>query len=208
MSKSTCGDYTLKFIGITLRIDRDGHTQEIRDALDQRWYFFLHACDLIPVLLPNTNSIFDFLNKFPLSGVILSGGNTLSSLGGNAPERDKFETDLLERAMQKKMPVMGVCRGMQLIQQYFGSKLEPVEGHAVTRHGLTYLGKERIVNSYHHYGVYDAVKNIEVLARSSDGLIEAISHESFLIKGVMWHPERELEPDPLDVTLFKQYFNS
>ena len=54
--------------------------------------------------------------------------------------------------MECKIPIIGVCRGMQIIQNYFGINLFKISGHIKVRHELYYEGKKINVNSYHNYG--------------------------------------------------------
>jgi len=198
----------LKFVGLTLRVDFHESIQERRDAIDQRWYVFLEACGLCPILLPNTVLNIDILERLNLSGIILTGGNSLKSMGGDSPEREIFETKLIQFALERKLPLLGVCRGMQMLQEYFGVRLGAVQNHVKTRHSIHYLENERNVNSYHDFGSYSSVAELKILAQSADGVIEAILHESLPIKGIMWHPERESQINSLDIAMFKQHFNS
>jgi len=125
MSKSTV-------IAVSQRVDVLADGDERRDALDQRWTDFLLTCDITPLLMPNNiNAVRELLNNHSVAGVLFTGGNDLVQYGGDAPERDEVETWLLEFAITGNLPVLGVCRGMQLIQHYFGVKLMPVEGHVI-----------------------------------------------------------------------------
>lgn len=65
-------------------------------------------------------------------GIVLTGGNSLCKYGGNAPERDENEHTLIDYAVQNNIPLYGLCRGMQVILDYFGIELENVAFHAAT----------------------------------------------------------------------------
>jgi len=160
-----------------------------------------------------------------LDGLLLQGGNDIApeTYGESplAPEwhgdrvRDRYELDLLDRFMQAGKPVLGICRGCQLINVAFGGTLyqdiptqrpdalthvdprhyernlhalEFVEG---TRLAGLYPGRRAAqVNSIHHQAVKDLGRELVVEARAPDGIVEAIrwrgpSH----VFGMQWHPE-------------------
>ena len=105
---------------------------------------------------------------------------------------------------------MGVCRGLQMINHYFGGSLSPIEGHVATRHYIEFKGhlenhSSREVNSFHDWGVFkpNLAKDLEVLATHSDGSIEALTHPQEKIAGIMWHPEREKTLSSADLGLLK-----
>ena len=198
----------MKLVGLTLRVDLHKSINERRDAIDQRWYFFLKECGLFPVLLPNFEDSINFIKKLSLVGVILTGGNSIKGLGGDAPERDDFEFNLIKYTIQGKLPLFGVCRGMQIIQHFFKEKIEQIPNHVGNKHKIRYLDKSIEVNSYHNYGSYDCSSSeLEVVGRSNDNIVEAIAHKSLPIKGIMWHPEREKVMSSLDISILKNHFN-
>ena len=120
------------------------------------------------------------------------------------PERDALEWGLLERFAAEQKPVLGVCRGMQLINVYFGGTLvQNIEGHTCVdgmdrMHRTCILGgflKELygeavVVNSAHHQCVDRVGRGLCVLQRAPDGTVEGICHCDLPIWGVQWHPER------------------
>lgn len=191
-----------------MRVDMQENLKERRDAIDQRWYQFLNVCGFKPILLPNEESSLDLVRKLDLHGILLTGGNSLSKLGGDAPERDAFEASLVKYAIDTKKPLMGVCRGMQVIQNFFGVNLDPIEGHANSYHKIIYLNKTIKVNSYHHFGSLYSVPELIITAKSDDQVVEAVSHKHWPIQGIMWHPEREFLPNPFDIFIFQKHFTS
>ena len=123
----------MKKIGLTLRIDEHKKINEYRDAIDQRWYCFLQKCGIFPVLIPNNKEIAeDILSTSSISGLILSGGNNLSFINDKSVIRDEVETFILQYAIQNNLPILGVCRGMQLIQKYFGVDIYKIQNHPHT----------------------------------------------------------------------------
>ena len=191
-----------------MRINNLPEINEKRDCIDQRWYDFLGVCNLCPVLIPNSESFLTekYLNQ--LSGIILTGGNSLSHLGGDAFERDVVENELIKYATGKQLPLMGVCRGMQVLQNHYGVSMEKVDGHVGTRHNLSFRGKQINVNSFHNYGAKETTDCLEILATCSDGVVEAIQHKELPLIGIMWHPEREKSFSNFDIHLFRDYFRS
>jgi putative glutamine amidotransferase len=175
--------------------------------LDQAWTRFLAACGLLPVLLPNyTEAALALCEGDAICGLVLTGGNDLAICGGDAPERDAVENALLDLAAERGLPVLAVCRGMQLIQQRFAIPLRRVEGHVAQRQLIRIAGEPREVNSYHCFAAFDSHAPLDVWAVADDGVVKAIRHSSLPITGIMWHPERSAPFSPSDVALFRQVF--
>lgn len=176
-----------------------------------------------PVLLSLEESLPDFID-----GIILSGGGDIDPMlfgeepiyenGEICPLRDQFEIWLCKKALDKGMPIFGICRGMQLLSIISGGKIyQDIRAQTNTRikhsqnapkyHGthtvdivenstLHSIIKDTqiVVNSFHHQSLSKIEKPFIVSARSRDGLIEAIEHEEGrFILGVQWHPEKMSE---------------
>ena len=159
------------------------------------------------------------------SGLVLTGGEDIepSRYGEEAhpelrlvnPGRDAMEYHALDAALFCGMPVLGLCRGHQLVNVYFGGTLyqdivtdipgevshrqtgEWGEHHhdARVRPGTllaeTLRESEIAINSYHHQAIKDVAPPLRVSAVARDGLIEAVEHETHpWLVGVQWHPER------------------
>ena len=204
-------------IGISLRIVNASNYVEQRDALSHDWTSVLEELGFIPVYIPNTLKNLDsFLEEMKLDGIILSGGDNI----GENQDRDETENKLLMYAIDKKIPVVGVCRGMQLINAYFGGKL-------VIDNSTTHLAKKHIieiihrnfsslfasssftVNTYHRnmiqtQGMGDGLTPFAIFEK--DDSVEGFFHEKFPIIGVMWHPERE--PDLNSKTILSTIFKN
>ncbi len=197
----------MKFVGLTLRVDKYDQINECRDAIDQRWYKFLHICGITPILIPNNEiQALNTLSAINISGVIFSGGNDLGYINDELLVRDEVETAILSYSIKNNLPVIGVCRGMQFIQKYFGTKVDKVDNHTKTSHSISFGGEDRVVNSYHNYGTIGETRDFRVVARSQDNIIESIEHNNLPIKAIMWHPEREEEFHPQDIEMFKEHF--
>jgi putative glutamine amidotransferase len=162
-----------------------------------------------------------------VDGLMLAGGADLdpASYGAEArpettgtwPERDRFELALARRALARDMPVLGVCRGMQLLNVALGGTLDQhlpdSLGNEVHRTVAGTFGEHHVrlepgtlaraaagkdsfvVRSHHHQGVDRLGEGLRVSGRSAeDGLVEAIElPEKRFVLGVIWHPEEDLE---------------
>jgi len=199
----------MKLIAVTQRVVVDPATGERRDALDQRWPRLLLQCGLVPLIVPNCLRAAQRLAaRLPLEGVLLTGGNDLAAYGGDAPERDETEAFFLRDALAGGRPLLGVCRGMQMIQHFLGVPLVRVEGHVALRHRVRGEGSSREVNSYHRLGAWTSVPDLEVQATAPDGVIEAVQHRRRRVAGIMWHPEREEPATAADLALLRSFFSS
>ncbi|MDI6097584.1 gamma-glutamyl-gamma-aminobutyrate hydrolase family protein [Actinoplanes sp. NEAU-A12] len=169
------------------------------------------------VILPPDDHDPDVLDR--LDGLLLAGGPDLQpSLYGQDhgahtvtdPERDTAELLLLRAALDRDLPVLGVCRGMQMLAVAAGGTLHQhlpdVLGHEKHRPGpgiygeqhATFvpgsriaglMGPDTTINCFHHQGI-DGAGSLTVTGRASDGLPEAVEDPSHrFVLGVQWHPE-------------------
>jgi len=197
----------MKAVAVTQRVSVVPAYGERRDCLDQAWTKFLAVCGLLPVLLPNvTETAVALCERVGIAGLIFTGGNDLAGLGGDAPERDSVESALLDLAERRRLPLLGVCRGMQVIQRRFAIPLSRVEGHVAQRQVIRVDGERQEVNSYHRFGAFNSLPPLEVWAVAADGVVKAIRHSAAPITGIMWHPERSVPFSPADVALFRRVF--
>ena len=143
-----------------------------------------------------------------LRGIILSG-SPFSVNEKNAPSFDLSSF--------AKIPILGICRGMQLIADYFGGKLTKIEGHVGNKHKITvdqnssfYSNLKNIqeVNSYHNYAVSVLPKEFNPSALCNDGTFEAMENSQLKIFAQMWHPERTEPFDQSNLNIFEQLFNA
>jgi N5-(cytidine 5'-diphosphoramidyl)-L-glutamine hydrolase len=206
----------MKRIAVTQRVYETSSFEERRDSLDQKWTKFLMSVDLLPVLLPNQlDCAQKTIMENQIDGVLLTGGNSLVRYGGDAPERDRLESFLLKWAMGEDIPLLGVCRGMQVIQENFGNDLEVVSNHVGKRHTLIVEEGCRLsdvvkslpdVNAYHDFGARKVSGQLISVATSLDGVVMAVEHHEKSVFGIMWHSERE---DPFceqEKNLFREIF--
>ena len=207
-------------IGITFRIVKAINYDESRDALSHDWPKFLEKLSALPIWIPNSlSNLESFLKELKFDGIILSGGDNIDQTS----ERDKTEKSLIDFAIKNNIPIFGVCRGMQKINQYFGGTYETLStSEHVGKEHLIDIKQEKFstlfqsktieVNSFHHNIITkDTIgDNLTPFAFSkNDNTIEGFYHPKLPIIGVMWHPEREQKKfDELIIQQFFEEFNN
>lgn len=197
----------MKLIAISQRVSTENNHQERRDSLDQRWARFLLSAGCLALPVPNhAETTARFLAQTRPDGVLLTGGGDIGALGGTDPERDDAEQCLIDWARTESVPILGVCRGMQVIQNLFGASLVPIADHVATEHDISIAGGTRNVNSFHGFGALESVPELDVMARAADGVIEAVRHTHEPCLGIMWHPERRAEAAAEDLQIFADFF--
>ena len=192
-----------KRFGISLRVELIEKYNEKRDTLSQEWTNFLQKHAIIPILIPNTlDDVKSYISDLGIDGLILSGGDNI----GEFPERDKTEKQILDYAIDKRFPVLGVCRGMQIINEYFAGKVfandnnshvgKPHQIHIMDQKFSKLLGYDNTqVNSFHNNIITKKSigEKLQVFALSEhDNTVEGYYHSDLPIIGVMWHPERDM----------------
>jgi putative glutamine amidotransferase len=178
-----------------------------------RYQDLLVRAELTPVVItPGTGT--EVLSR--LEGLMIPGGPDIAPsrygaaphprLERTAPDLDELEITLVRGARELSMPVLGICRGQQLVNVAFGGTLHQHISHpewgsdpAETVHGVDIvaathlhevLGVDRLdVNSGHHQAVDTVAPDFVVSAVSSDGFIEAIEAPNLRVMAVQWHPE-------------------
>lgn len=226
-------------IGVSMRVSPTKEYAELRDAISHDWVRYLDSLGLFPLLIPNAlGDAKKYARDAGIDALLLTGGNDVSpqtygaelesSSGDSAClERDQTELQLLAFAEERRLPVLGVCRGMQLLNVYFGGSLVqsiarqigPQVNHVAHDHPVKiihpkfaeFLGETRAtVNSYHTQGVVRDVlgKDLEPFAESeADGVLEGIVHARLPMAGVQWHPERKNPARAIDQKLVRAAFS-
>lgn len=184
----------------------------------------------LPVIIPRfgTDAQFDALVA-KLDVLVMTGGEDLKpsrygakpspKLGTVNADRDDFDFRLLAAARRRNLPVIGICRGCQLLNVAFGGTLWqdlPTEfpgkdiQHRKVYHKLSVEPDSRfaqvtgvtnvLVNSFHHQAVKDLAPGFRIVGRAPDGVVEVIECDSYPAIGVQFHPEK-LVCDDKDGTL-------
>ena len=177
-----------------------------------------------------------------VQGLILSGGHDVDphnygeeleqKIGDVWPERDVFDMRLLKLAEENNIPVLGICRGMQIINVAHGGNLyqdlsyrkEKTLKHSQNQtptlviHTVkadpnskiaNILGKDEfLTNSFHHQLVKEVAPDFTVAAKCVDGVVEAIENKDASVIGVQWHPEMLHRVVPFQNNLFKHIINN
>jgi anthranilate/para-aminobenzoate synthase component II len=202
-------------LGVSMRVSV-ADTGEARDCLAQDWIAFLArvAPEVSWVPVPNAGKLatLRYVETWSLNAFLLTGGNDL----GERPERDETERTLISHALAQDLPLLAVCRGLQLLNAHCGGgALAQCGGaHVATEHALRCLesghglsaGAEFQVNSYHGYGIpTDSLgSDLTPYAATVDGeWIEAARTKSGRCWGIMWHPERPSPSAELDRLLVR-----
>lgn len=202
-------DQTLT-VAITMRRSDATDYVEPRDAISHDWIAFLEAHRIRPVLIPTTvRDPVGFVVAIGAQALILSNGENVD--GG---PRDQTEAALLTHALSSALPVIGVCRGLQFVQTYFGGPLRSglrASGHVATVHEIALDGLLRDqtglstceVNSYHDQGVHlsELAAPLHPLATCGE-VVEAAGHDASPLLAVQWHPERKGSCAALDQYIF------
>ncbi|MDR1561010.1 MAG: gamma-glutamyl-gamma-aminobutyrate hydrolase family protein [Holosporaceae bacterium] len=191
----------MKKIGISQQLSFDGHNA-LMEIIDSSWGRLLNELQVIPLYLP---IYYDF-QTLQIDGVILTGGGDLHAISQKKEDkiRDEFEISLIKFGVAKSIPIFGVCRGMQMINNYFGGNLKKVEGHAGCRHLLS-NGVE--VNSYHDYAIDKLGDGLEIIDICND-VVESVRHLRHKIFAQMSHPEREKPFLPRDTDFLRAFFDA
>lgn len=199
----------MKRILISQRRDRIVGRDEERDATDVRIGKILFDFGFLPIFLcSEIEDHLQYLTALQPDGFLLGSGNDI----GECLMRDSLETSMLDYAEHHKLPVFAICRGTQMLNAHQGGKLERIDGHVASRITLVGEWAEQHgyyqVNSFHNFGIDSRSlgKNITILAKSADGVIKAIRHDTLPWVGIMWHPERELSLSNADSNLIKSVY--
>lgn len=182
-------------IGLTMRITETTNYVEFRDSVAHDWHIYMDK--LFPeskwMYIPNLGeNVEEYVRKWKLNALILTGGDDL----GDYPARDLTERILFRYALQHDMPVLGICRGLQVIYDSLGGTVERQSDsfssiHVANEHQVTVANALYTVNSYHNNKLLPETipKELTIIARCiEDGSIEGVRGKNIL--GLMWHPER------------------
>ena len=198
----------MKNILVSQSIVYDSKTKVFKDQLDNQVINYLIKLNYVPITI--SNGLKDpkaFIRKTNISGIVLTGGANI----GVYLKRDRLEKFLIDYSIKKKIPLLGICRGMQIINHFFNGNLKRISNHVRTRHLIKskYSKKMYIVNSYHEYCINEKKMNhniIPIYRHAKDNSIESFIHNKHKILGIMWHPEREKKVRNFDKKIIQKFF--
>lgn len=205
-------------IGLSMRVISAPSYPEMRDALSQEWGAFLTYAipEISWIPVPNLGAdVVEFVKRWKLDGLILTGGDDI----GATPVRDETETLLLNRFVEKRLPVYGICRGLQFMVDHFKGTIvtDKLKNHVGQRHAVRFSldmgpaiksGAEFVTNSFHENIVRksDVLYPLTPFALAMDQTVEGILCKTCPLMAIMWHPERERPFRSVDRELIRWFF--
>ena len=195
----------------------------------------------IPVILPLTSDA-DVIAQLlgTIQGVLLTGGHDVDpslygekrmpECGVSCKERDEMETELLKQALEKNMPILGICRGIQFLNVHLGGTLYqdlvkqrpstvehhqkppydiPIHDVEILEDGSLYRvlnTKKLSVNSYHHQAIKRKADTLKTMVVSEDGIVEAVEMtDKKFVWALQWHPEFSHKTDANSRKIFEEF---
>lgn len=129
------------------------------------------------------------------------------------PEIDELDIRVIDYAVKNNKPILGICRGLQILNVYFnGSLKQNILNHQNSVHKVMLVEdflefpSNEIVNTFHHQSIKKLGENLKALYYSPDGEIELIIHEKLPIIAVQFHPEKE-PLNALSINILQYYKN-
>lgn len=210
--------------------------------LNEDYSYAISQAGGLPLILPITDDA-NIVNAYVnlIDGLLLTGGDDVDPLLYGAepsprlmatkPERDRFEMALIKETLEQKKPILGICRGLQLLNVFLGGTLyqdipsevagdlvqhrqhskEHVATHSVDLVEGSHLkaimrANTLLTNSFHHQSIKDLASGLKISAKSRDGIIEGIEMpDAKFVLAVQWHPECMVKTDAQMLQLFNHF---
>lgn len=239
---------TIPIIGISasMLLTEDSSSFGSEQASVNRYYVkALAAVGAAPLLLPivESNDLLIRAQLQKVDGLLLSGGydvnpllygeEPLPELEYIMPERDEYEIKLIQIALEMNIPILGICRGMQILNvacggtlyqdlnQFSSNHLKHLQKSKTdtASHTVEFIPDTRLhrimgipvtrINTFHHQAVKDPAPGFIINGKAKDGIVEGIEKtgEQFVM-GVQWHPEMMMEKDAGMLNIFQSFIHS
>jgi putative glutamine amidotransferase len=229
-------------IGVTPHYDGDNN----RICVASNYLNSIKEAGGVPILLPletdqlSLTRIAEICDGFLFTGgpdisPFRFGEETIQQCGEIMPKRDTMEETLFHIAMESGKPILGICRGIQVLNVFLGGTLyQDIQTQFPSTHNLSHsqksarnvlthsvviekdtllqdiLQKDYIqVNSFHHQAIKDVAPSLKIAGSSMDSMVEAVylpKHKFFL--AVQWHPEHLIHDNEDALLLFKAFINA
>ena len=228
-------------IGLSCSYEKDDSNHRI--FLNHSYLDAIRRFGGIPVVLPSEGNKdeLEYLAS-QCDGLLFTGGmdiepglygeekwnNTVST----TPDRDRSEALLFRLAEERQLPILGICRGLQMMNVHFGGTLYqdiPTQAPSEVTHSMasgaqgtchncilspdaplrSLMGRDVInVNSFHHQAIKNVAPGFAVMGRCEDGIVEAIwQPQKTFVWAVQWHPEQMIEEDS-SIHLFRAFIDA
>jgi N5-(cytidine 5'-diphosphoramidyl)-L-glutamine hydrolase len=188
------------------------HFNTYVDFVDYYLLNYFEKKKIDTVIIPNKIEITKkkLLKQNNINLILLPGGNDVLKKSIFNKNRLKVECEIIKFGIKKKIPIIGICRGMQVLNYFFNGKMKLINNHMRKKHRIFFKKnffrkKSLIVNSYHSWGIPKKLmsKKFNIIAHDDEYNIEMFEHKKLNILGTMWHPEREKSYNNLNFIINK-----
>lgn len=229
----------MKVIGITCGMNKE--LQRSKHYVNVDYVNAILNAGALPVLIPVSDNK-DYLNELMnhIDALLVTGGEDVNPLvyhenyhflqGDSSFERDVFDINIIRQCVQNQKPILGICRGLQVINVALGGtlyqdisevspnvfnhrqkeeKYYPIHYIHNDKNSFLYsiFGEKCAVNSFHHQCIKDLGEGLKIVSTSDDGIIEAVEHMSLPIYAVQFHPEMMAEKNKDMQAIFNQFID-
>ena len=227
----------MKVIGITCGLNKE--LSRSKHYVNVDYVNAILNANALPVLIP-VNDNDEYLNELMkrIDGLLVTGGEDVNPMvyhesyhflqGESCLERDMFDIGIIRKCIENKKPILGICRGLQVINVALAGTLyqdisevsQDVYNHRQKEekyYPIHYIyneegsflysifGEKCAVNSFHHQCIKELGKGLKAVSSSDDGVVEAIEHVSLPIYATQFHPEMMAEKNKDMQSIFKQF---
>jgi gamma-glutamyl-gamma-aminobutyrate hydrolase PuuD len=201
-------------IFITPRISLDKNSSVIY-SLEKNWIDFSKRIGFNLLIVSDFKILKEIFSNFNPKGLIVTGGGDIYKKNKNFLNkiRDQNEKGLINFFKKKKLPILTVCRGSQLIYSENRVKLYKIENHVKKNHTIYNVSKNKKfkfkkinTNSFHNYGVRDLKSKFEKIAVDKNHYVEISKLNNSNIYLLMFHPERKNKDQKIIDNFIKKIF--